>query len=1149
MMLDPFFITLILSIYLAFLIFAAAKLEHVSRSSRVAPLVYVLGLAVYCTSWTFFGSVGLAANSGWAFAFVYLGPIFLFIAGRSFLQRFVDMARDNNVTSLADFLGARYGKSRGLAVMVTLTMLLVSLPYLALQIKAIDNSVGFLVASDDVGEGISLPLLLVLAFFATSFIGRDGGVSARSNGLLVTVVIESALKITAAVLVGGSLMVLFAEQQVFQQEAWQQISIKTPPWPDMAIITLISAAAALCLPRQFHMMVLEYPKKQDGLKTASWGFPLYLVLINLFVVPVAMIGSDMFGQTPMPADLYLLAVPSAVQADWLAVLALLGGFSAATAMILVTSFALSTMITNEVMVPTVLTFSSRGDRFDARKLVIYRRAAIVLILLSSYMAYRWMAHDRGLAEIGLVSFAGVAQFAPPLVAAVLWQKASKKGAVIGLSMGLLSWVCLVMVPELGLGMPQLALEHWFPGVLLPLLPGETNFAQATLLSIGLNVVCLVLFSKVFPATKTEHLQTLRFTDPFRAVRRHRERVLENGYGTITVGDLRQLLEPYLGENAVQQLLREKAEISGQVIADQTPVSITLLRDGERLLAGVLGVSSARLVLGMALERQRLNVDVTMSLLDDATEAIQYSRAVLEATIENVSQGIGVFDQNLTLICRNEHFVDRLRLPQRLVGIGTPLEDILVYLAQIGDFGPGDIHDLVAQRMAVYRREEEERLVRTRPDGTVLEIITTPIPNLGVVASYNDITDEVRAQETLKMANALLECRVGERTRELRDTNKALRQAQLQAEQANRSKTRFLAAASHDLLQPLNAARLFVSSLEGRIDAQDDRLLLQRAEVSLAAVDDLLNTLLDITKLDAGVMPVHVSQFPLDDILAPLTVEFSAFAERKNLKLIYVPTTAMVRSDPKLLRRVVANFLANAVRYTEQGRILLGCRHQNDQLILQVIDTGVGIDEQKIPDIFKEFSRLESTENMSHGLGLGLSIVQRIANALGHELGIASKLRKGTLMSISLPKVAHKKVFTTKPVKAKPQNASGFEGLRVWVIDDEPDIRLAMKTLLERWKLHVEVFATAGDVLRSCEQVGPPDLLLADNYLSSQVTGMDVITQIKHKNPAAKAVLITADRTDALKSHADNLSVPVLYKPLRPAALRATLMHLVQRADP
>ncbi|RPH13633.1 MAG: response regulator [Alphaproteobacteria bacterium TMED150] len=1135
-----------LASYLAMLMLIARWFENRQGPSRPwsQNLVYMLGLAVYCTSWTLLGSIGLAASAGWAFLPIYVGPILVFLLAKPFLRRYLELASDNNVTSLADFLASRFGRSRTISLLVTLAVTFVSVPYLALQVKAIDDTTALMAGSADLGQWISLPVLFVMALFATSFIGRDGAVSARSKGLLITVAVESGLKLLAALIVGVGIVYFMNDGAVWQAPQWEGMTRATPPLVDLAIIAILAAAAALCLPRQFHMMVLEHPGGKS-LPIARWMFPMYLLLINLFVLPVAIIGNQQFGGSISP-DMYLLAIPASQGYEFLALLALLGGFSAATAMVLVTSFALSTMITNEILIPAVLRFGkvSNISKFDARKVVLFRRLAVVMILIAAYGAYQGLAQDRALAQIGLVSFAGIAHFAPALVLGVIWRDASSNGVILGLLAGLGSWVLLVMLPELGFVDTSGGIIATLREEVFLITPGYGTLAQASLFSLTLNVLVTIGASFLMAASHEEHLQATRFLNPLRESQRNLERLVDDGRVLVRVGDLRQLLEPYLGEEHTAREFAELAKRGGYNIDDDGQVPIKLIRDCEFLLSGILGRASARLVMAMSLERRRLDVDNILALLDDASEAIQYSRAVLEAAIENLVQGVGVFDEELKLICRNERFHDLLLLPPHLTKMGTNLEDILRHIARRGEFGPGDVDDIVNQRLDAYRRMEDDVYIRERPDGTVLEILTRPIPGLGVVASYHDITEKVRAERTLKLTNAILEKKVLERTQELQATNAALRAAQREAERANRSKTRFFAAASHDLLQPLNAARLFVSSLADRERGDEDKELMQRAEASLAAVDDLLNTLLDITRLDAGVMPINLREVALDEVLEPLAAEFRALAERKKLKLTYVPTSLMVRTDPKLLRRVVANFLANAVRYTEDGRILLGCRRQQGRVVLQVGDTGIGIAPNRVSEVFMEFKRLESAEKLAHGQGLGLAIVQRIANSLNHELKLASIPGRGTMMSILLPMV-EKTIAPAPAMDLGRMSGPGrsLKNLPLIFIDDEPDIRKALSGLLERWGVKVQVCATPQEVLSLFRNGKGTPLLVADFFLSDPMDGLQLIAACRAEMPALKALLITAHRDDDVMQRAQDLHVTVIHKPVRPAALRAALSHV------
>src|SRR5690606_13268743 len=339
----------------------------------------------------------------------------------------------------------------------------------------------------------------------------------------------------------------------------------------------------------------------------------------------------------------------------------------------------------------------------------------------------------------------------------------------------------------------------------------------------------------------------------------------------------------------------------------------------------------------------------------------------------------------------------------------PLDRILHAMAERGDFGPGDPKELVSQRLlrlAVTRETFQERLDGGR---RVVEIRTSPMPQGGIVTTYSDVTDRIAAANALARANETLERRVRERTAELLRVNAALAAAKAKADEANLDKTRFLAAASHDLLQPLNAARLYASSLVERPLSEADGAIARNIDASLAAVEDILGALIDISRMDAGRLEPEITDISLNDLFLHLEVEFAPMAREKGLELRVVPTSLWVRSDRKLLRRVLQNLVANAVKYTSQGSVLLGARRRDGSVLVQVTDTGRGIPQSKHELIFKEFQRLDEPGLEIRGLGLGLSIVERICRVLQMPITVNSRPGHGSTFSVLLPRAKTRRV--------------------------------------------------------------------------------------------------------------------------------------------
>jgi PAS domain S-box-containing protein len=440
-----------------------------------------------------------------------------------------------------------------------------------------------------------------------------------------------------------------------------------------------------------------------------------------------------------------------------------------------------------------------------------------------------------------------------------------------------------------------------------------------------------------------------------------------------------------------------------------------------------------------------------------------------------------------------------------------------------------------------------------PDGEVL----------GFFALIQDITERKRAAEQLREAKEGLERRVVERTAELTALNAQLKQevedrrqaeaallvAKGEAERANMSKTKFIAAASHDLLQPLNAARVFAAALSESRMAERNRGLVANVCQALNSVDDLLSAVLDISKLDAGGQRPGLSDVPIDALLTSLVAEYMPQTKVRNLSLRKVTCTAVVRTDPILVSRILRNFLSNAMRYTPSGRILLGARRRRDGLEVQVWDSGIGIPDDKRHEIFDEFRRLaDDSHGNDRGMGLGLAIVERIARCLNHPIGVRSTLGRGSMFSVTLP-------FGNAPYRAEPPDAGlilptradGIAGTCVVVVENDPAALEGMRALLQSWQCTVVTTNGRAGTLAQLRALNRrPDVLLADYHLDNGQTGLQALADIQDLYaPPLPGIVITADRTDDIQSQIREAGYHLLNKPLKPARLRSLLAHLTQ----
>ncbi|MGI9415272.1 MAG: hybrid sensor histidine kinase/response regulator, partial [Hyphomicrobiales bacterium] len=507
---------------------------------------------------------------------------------------------------------------------------------------------------------------------------------------------------------------------------------------------------------------------------------------------------------------------------------------------------------------------------------------------------------------------------------------------------------------------------------------------------------------------------------------------------------------------------------------------------------------------------------------------------------HVRQGIGVFDKNLELICWNRQFRRLVHLPVDMGRVGVPLEEILRVIAGNAEEASSDIERTVSDRINKLIVTMEPYQERLRSYGTVLEVRSDSLPDGGIVITFTDITERVQSAEALLRANETLERRVRERTAELTKLNTELATAKAKAEEADLGKTRFLAAASHDILQPLNAARLYTTSLTERSQAGDDGDMIRNVDASLEAVEDVLVALLDISRIDAGALKPEWSNFRIDQLMLALELEFGPIAREKGLTFKVVPSGLTVRSDRRLLRRVLQNFVSNAIKYTARGRVLMGCRRDGDILRIEVHDTGSGIAAGKQQLIFQEFQRLDTSGTGEPGIGLGLSIVERVAVMLKHRIGVRSEPARGSCFSIALP-VAEPVSAEAFALSKPAPHAASLDGMTVLVIDNEPKILDGMRALFETWGCRVVQALDERTAEEAARGSGSTiDVIIADYHLDS-ADGLSLIETLRTLlDRNVPALLITADQDRSLQQRARDMQVSFMNKPVRPAALRATI---------
>jgi len=1162
-------------------LFAVAHVADTSgrklMTGRARTTVYALALGVYCTSWTFYGSVGFANRAGFDFLGIYVGPILVIGLGYRVVARIVEIAKSQNITSIADFVGARYGKSERVAALVCIVAVIGALPYIALQLKAVANSLSvFLAATGSHAPTLGLPLLsdlpllvaLVLAGFACAFGTRHIDATEHQDGLVLAIAVESLIKLVAFLVLGffvayglfgspGDLLAQAAKPLDGQLPIWE----RTSSWPNFLTLTLLSSCAALLLARQFHMTIVENRDVRD-VRRAAWMFPLYLVLINLFVLPLAAAGEILIPGSGVDRDMTVLLLPLQREAGLIALFVFVGGLSAATAMVIVASVALAIMISNHLVMPLMLrgqrglsepghapgifarhgaSNSNVGGDLGSR-IVIIRRLSIFLVILLGYVYYR-ASGEAALVSIGLLSFAATAQIAPAFFGGLIWRRGTALGAVAGLTIGTTVWAYTLLMPSLAIGggwwgeivahgpagLSALRPESLF-GLDWPALP------HGVFWSLGLNILAYVGFSLLRPANAMERLQANAFVTSEPATMAQSFSLWRT---SVTEGELQSTIARYLGHERTERAFEGFNSSRGETPDASRDADIHLLRFGEHLLSSAIGAASSRLVLSLLLKRRNLSTEAAFKLLDDASAALQYNRDILQHGLDHAGQGITVLDRDLRLLAWNQAFIQLYDLPPSLVRFGTGLDEIVRFNAARGAYGDGAQDDLMAARLESFVNDREPVRLKLYPSKKVIEVRTNALPDGGFVTTYTDITETVAGEEELERANESLEKRVAERTEELLHVNAELQRAKAEAEAANASKTRFLAAASHDILQPLNAARLYATSLVERDRTNGQPDLAENIDASLDAVEEILTALLEISRLDGGALKPELSAFRLDELMRQLQREFEPSAHEKGLKLVFMPTSLTLRSDRRLLRRLLQNLISNAIKYTPNGKVLIGCRRRGAQVAVEVLDTGLGIPQSKQKTVFREFQRLDQGARVARGLGLGLSIVQRIARALDHGLTLDSAPGRGTRFSVLVPRAAPLPAMATGSTP-RPTPIGQLAGMRLLVIDNEPAILDGMKRLLEGWGCRVTTAPGLDEGQRHVGGKDEPDVVIADYHLDHG-NGLTAITSLRARaRTPMPAILLTADRTPHVREAASALDVHLLNKPLKPAALRALL---------
>ena len=1151
------------------LLFAVAWYTDRRSAAGAAPLgapwlawIYALSLSVYCSSWTFYGAVGSATASPWSHAPIYLGPVLAFTLGWPVIRRLLEVGERHRVTSIADYIGARFGKRQALALLVTLVATAAVLPYIALQFKALAQAWVTIGGGDHsrVDDNTALFTAVILAVFTILFGTRRLNGRERHQGVMAAISVEALVKLLAFISV-AVLSISYLLNPAGSPDGAVAPVAEWRPVIDQGFVaqTLIAAFAVLCLPRQFHVMVVESPGRQH-LGIARWLFPAYLLVFMVLAEPISRAGSQVFGADPgINPDTYVQSLPIALQSNWITVAAFIGGISAATGMVIVATVALAIMLTNEVAAPLIMRNMADSPAAVMKLGDILRRArqiTIAVILLSAWLVARGILDLPWLTEIGFICFLAAAQLAPPLIAGLYWRRAHGRAVLAGIFIGIALWLyCGVLPVILSNSHPLISFGPFGIGWLAPLnllgLTSGSELAYATAWSLGLNSLTLITLSLLLEPSLADERQSRLFLS-HKAPPSSTEDDLS--LSLIRVSQLEALLHPFLDESELRRMWRGLEDSYQQRLlpADRAPRFV--VERVESVLAATIGATSAHQAMEQLELAQQLAFSDLASMVSDASRLNTFNRDLLQTTVESMVQGVSVVDSALRLVAWNTRYQEMFDYPPRFLYVGCPIERVYRFNAERGILSSSGlpIKQEIEKRLAWLRGGNSHRLERTLPNGKVIDIRGTPMPHGGFVTTYIDITDTREVVAQLEETKLELEQKLASGSRSLSETNAALRREnrlrasiESQLRDANRSKSRFMSATSHDLLQPINAARLFTSVLQRKLEDNGDTQLRHTAEQiegSLQRAENLISEMREIARLDSGREIANPSDFAGDALLAELTDEFAPFAEARGIELRVRSRALWLHTDRSLLYRILQNLLGNALNYTERGAALIALRQRGGCAVIQVIDTGPGIDEADQARIFKEFERLPRQHaDAEEGLGLGLAIVQRYIDLLDLELDLVSVPGRGTRFSVSVPLGDCREPAQQNP--APPQSA--LSGISVVCLDNDAQVRGGMHALLETLGATVNTVGSGWELRKLFQDGARPAALLADYHLDDNENGVDAVQAAQRDYCSdAPCIVISADNSAEVRDRVAAAGFRFLPKPVHPARLQALIAALV-----
>jgi len=905
----PEWIILLVSLCYIGLLFAIASYGDMradsGRSIISNPYIYTLSIAVYCTAWTFYGSVGRAAVTGVGFLPIYLGPTLMASLWWLVLRKIIRIAKVYRVTSIADFIASRYGKSTLTGGLITIIAVVGIMPYISLQLKAISTSFNVLhiypnlelirQQKTTMWNDTAFPVAMILAAFSILFGTRHIDATERHEGMVAAIAFESVVKLLAFGAAG-----IFVTFIMFDGPG--DLFSWVPAYKDLArlmrmealpggytnwfTLNFLSMMAIMFLPRQFQVLVVENVN-EDHIRKAAWLFPLYLLLINLFVLPISLAGNMLFPEGGVDPDIFVLTLPISENQELLTLFIYVGGLSAATGMVIVATIALSTMICNDLVMPVLLRLRSLRRVDLSGVLLIIRRVSIVAILLLGYFYYRLIGESYTLVSIGLVSFAAAAQFAPPILIGIYWKGASRRGAIAGLVAGFFIWTYTLVLPSF-------VRSGWISGAFLEQGPFGIELLRPYQL-LGLNMFdpithsvfwtmlantgLLVIVSLFGRQNALERIQATLFVDVFNQVKDTRL-----WRGTALVAELRDLVARFIGQNRAEAAFKGYAKKRGIQLSANVQADASLVEFAERQLSGAIGAASARVMVSSVVKGEAVSLEEVMKILDETSQVIEYS------------------------------------------------------------------------------------------------------------------------------------LRLEEKSRQLQAATKELQRANTRLKELDRLKDEFVSTVSHELRTPLTSVRAFSEILHDNpeMEREERQKFLNIIVKETERLTRLINQMLDLAKIESGKAEWVMGNFQMNEAIKEALAAVSQLFHEKSVRLEQeIPTESIfVRADRDRIIQVIINLISNAVKFCEPetGQVTIRMVPRKKEVLVEVIDNGLGIPSDEQERIFEKFHQLgDLYKEKPGGTGLGLAICQRIIRYHKGQIWVKSRPTKGATFAFTLPRLTHREI--------------------------------------------------------------------------------------------------------------------------------------------